>query len=98
MLELTERRLREEILTWPDASVSVEGLLDNDGIDLEKPVCFAATVSVESGTITFDFRASDDQDTRPGQYRRLQGEGAAFMPCSVSLIRTWKSMTAFAGL
>jgi N-methylhydantoinase B len=78
MLELTARRLREEIRTWPDASVSVEGFLDNDGIDLDKPVRFAATVTVESGSITFDYTASDDQTRGPVNIRPSQGEGAAF--------------------
>jgi N-methylhydantoinase B len=78
MLELTARRLREEILTWPEQTVFVEGFLDNDGIDLDKPVRFAASVSVENGAITFDFSASDDQTRGPVNIRPSQGEGAAF--------------------
>ncbi|HTE87031.1 MAG TPA: hydantoinase B/oxoprolinase family protein, partial [Dehalococcoidia bacterium] len=78
MLDLTARRLREEIRTWPDGVASVEGFLDNDGIELDKPVRLRVTVEVKGDSIAFDFSASDDQTRGPVNIRPPHSEGAAY--------------------
>jgi N-methylhydantoinase B len=76
MLAVTERRLREALRTWDDGTATVEGFLDNDGIDLETPVRFAVTVEVKGDEITFDFSASGDQTRGPVNIRPSQSEGS----------------------
>jgi N-methylhydantoinase B len=78
MLALTARRLREEIRTWPDGVATVEGYLDNDGIDLEKPIGLRVTVEVKRDSVSFDFSASDDQARGPVNIRPPHSEGAAY--------------------
>src|SRR3984957_8558893 len=51
--------LRAAIRALPDGEASAEGFMDNDGVELDRPVRFAVTVRVEQDEITFDFRNAD---------------------------------------
>ena len=57
--------LRAAIRALPDGEASAEGFMDNDGIELERPVRFAVTVRVKHGEITFDFTKADRQAKGP---------------------------------
>ena len=47
--------MRAAIKTLPDGEASAEGFMDNDGVELDRPVRFACTVRVKIDLITFDF-------------------------------------------
>jgi len=65
LMDQGERNLRRCLASWPDGSVSVEGFMDNDGVDLERPVRLALSVTVSGDEITFDTTGSDDQTVGP---------------------------------
>lgn len=65
LLDQGERNLRQCLSSWPDGSVSVEGWMDNDGVDLSRPVRLALTVTVVGDEIIFDTTESDDQTVGP---------------------------------
>src|SRR5580658_7230265 len=46
--------LRAALKTLPDGEASAEGFMDNDGVELDRPVRFAVTVRVDKGEITLD--------------------------------------------
>ena len=52
--------------------------MDNDGVELDRPVRFAATVRVEKGEITFDFTNSDRQAKGPINLRPSMVEACVF--------------------
>jgi len=70
--------LRAAIATLPDGEASAEGAMDNDGVELERPVRFACTVRVENGEITFDFSRSDRQAKGPVNLRPSMVEACVF--------------------
>ncbi|HUY06868.1 MAG TPA: hydantoinase B/oxoprolinase family protein [Acidimicrobiales bacterium] len=65
LMDQGERNLRRCLTSWPDGSVSVEGFMDNDGVDLERPVRLALSVTVSGDEIIFDTTGSDDQTVGP---------------------------------
>ncbi|HEX3506102.1 MAG TPA: hydantoinase B/oxoprolinase family protein [Xanthobacteraceae bacterium] len=70
--------LRAAIRTLPDGEASAEGYMDNDGVELDRPVRFAVTVRVERGEITFDFSNSDRQAKGPINLRPSMVEACTF--------------------
>ena len=70
--------LRAAIDALPDGECSAEGFMDNDGIELERPVRFAVTVRVHQGEITFDFSNSDRQTRGPMNLRPSMVEACVF--------------------
>lgn len=60
--EVLERAVIAEI---PDGTYLAEGVLDNDGIDLETPVPIRLKVTVDGDSIDFDVRDSADQTVGP---------------------------------
>ena len=61
LLHGAAEELRAAIRTLPDGEASAEGLMDNDGVELDRPVRFAVTVRVKNGEIEFDVSKSDRQ-------------------------------------
>ena len=55
-----------------------EGFMDNDGVELDRPVRFAGTVRVANGEITFDFSNSDRQAKGPINLRPSMVEACVF--------------------
>jgi N-methylhydantoinase B len=70
--------LRAAIKALPDGEASAEGFMDNDGVELDRPVRFAVTVRVENGEITFDFTKSDRQAKGPMNLRPSMVEACVF--------------------
>jgi N-methylhydantoinase B len=70
--------LRAAIGALPDGEASAEGFMDNDGVELDRPVRFAVTVRVEQGEITFDFRNADRQAKGPINLRPSMVEACVF--------------------
>jgi N-methylhydantoinase B len=70
--------LRAAIKALPDGEASAEGHMDNDGVELERPVRFAVTIRVQKGEITFDFTKSDRQAKGPINLRPAMVEACVF--------------------
>jgi len=70
--------LRAALKTLPDGEASAEGFMDNDGVELDRPVRFAVTVRVRDGDIEFDFSASDRQARGPVNLRPSMVEACVF--------------------
>jgi N-methylhydantoinase B len=70
--------LRAAVAALPDGEVSAEGCMDNDGVELDRPVRFAVTVRVDKGEITFDFSDSDRQARGPVNLRPSMVEACVF--------------------
>jgi N-methylhydantoinase B len=70
--------LRAAIKALPDGEASAEGFMDNDGVELDRPVRFAVTVRVKSGDITFDFTKCDRQAKGPINLRPSMVEACVF--------------------
>jgi N-methylhydantoinase B len=78
ILDGTARALQAAIRALPDGTVSAEGFMDDDGVELEKPVKFAVTITVAKGRITFDFSASGAQARGPVNLRPSMVEACVF--------------------
>jgi len=70
--------LRTAVAALPNGEASVEGFMDNDGVELERPVRFAVTVRVNDGDIEFDFSRSDRQARGPVNLRPSMVEACVF--------------------
>jgi N-methylhydantoinase B len=64
-MDHSERLMRAEIARIPDGTYVFEDFLDNDGIDIDRPVKIHARVTVEGSGITVDFSGSDPQVRGP---------------------------------
>ncbi len=78
LLKGAAEELRAAIGTLPDGEASAEGFMDNDGVELDRPVRFAVTVRVEKGEITFDLSNSDRQARGPVNLRPSMVEACVF--------------------
>jgi N-methylhydantoinase B len=72
------KELRAAIMALPEGEASAEGYMDNDGVELDRPVRFAVTVRVDKGEITFDFTSSDRQAKGPINLRPSMVEACVF--------------------
>jgi len=70
--------LRAAIRRLPEATVSAEGLLDSDGVEVDKPVKLAVTVTIADGIATFDFSNSGPQARGPINLRPSMIEACVF--------------------
>jgi N-methylhydantoinase B len=70
--------LRAAIKRLPERTVSAEGLLDSDGVEVDKPVKLAVTVSIKDGIASFDFSASAPQARGPINLRPSMIEACVF--------------------
>ena len=70
--------LRAAIKALPDGEASAEGFMDNDGVELDRPVRFAVTVRVKKGDISFDFTKADRQAKGPINLRPSMVEACVF--------------------
>lgn len=61
----TEVIEREAVRNIPDGVYKAEGVLDNDGINLDTPIPIKLTITVAGDTIDFDVRDSSDQTVGP---------------------------------
>ena len=63
--DLTERKVRTQVRRWPDGVYRGEATIDDDGIDLDRPITVRVEVHVDGDRIRFDFRGTDDQAQGP---------------------------------
>lgn len=70
--------LRGAIARLPEGAASAEGLLDSDGVVVDRPVKLAVTVTIKGGMATFDFSASDPQARGPVNLRPSMVEACVF--------------------
>ena len=61
LLEASARQVRNEIRQIPDGEYTADALLDNDGIDKDRPYRIGLTVRVDGDSMVFDFSDSDEQ-------------------------------------
>ncbi len=61
----TEALERKTVADIPDGVYEAEGVLDNDGIDLDTPIPITLKVTVSGDTIDFDVTGSADQTRGP---------------------------------
>ena len=54
---------------WPDGRFEAERFVDNDGVDLEKPVRIHVVVEKKGDHLHFDFTGSADQTKGPANIR-----------------------------
>jgi N-methylhydantoinase B len=63
--DVTERRIRAVLATWPDGVHEAETYVDTDGITLDQPIRYHVKIEKRGDRITFDFTASNDQTQGP---------------------------------
>ncbi|WP_429810489.1 hydantoinase B/oxoprolinase family protein [Ensifer sp. B1-9] len=66
---ISERRMRAVVETWRDGLFEAERFVDDDGIELGKPVRIYVKVDKKGDTLHFDFSGSADQTRGPANIR-----------------------------
>jgi N-methylhydantoinase B len=69
LLDLAEMKMKSAIAEWVDGRFEAERFVDDDGIDLNKPVRIHVVVEKKGDTIHFDFSGSADQTKGPANVR-----------------------------
>lgn len=69
LLELAQLRMATAIRSWQDGRYEAERFIDDDGVDLEKPVRIHVVVEKQGGALHFDFSGSADQTRGPANIR-----------------------------
>jgi N-methylhydantoinase B len=85
LFEISETKLRRSFAEWKDGRFEAERFVDDDGIDLEKPVRIHVVVDKKGDRIHFDFSGSADQTKGPANVRPPLVQ-AACAYCLISLI------------
>ncbi|MGH7773333.1 MAG: hydantoinase B/oxoprolinase family protein, partial [Candidatus Binatia bacterium] len=65
----TELRLRKAIASWPEGHFEGEGLVDHDGIELDRPIRIHVAVEKRGDQIHFDFSHCSDETKGPANIR-----------------------------
>jgi N-methylhydantoinase B len=78
ILEGAAEELRAALARLPQGEASAAGLLDSDGVVVDKPLKLAVTVAIKDGTATFDFSDSDPQAKGPVNLRPSMVEACVF--------------------
>jgi N-methylhydantoinase A/oxoprolinase/acetone carboxylase beta subunit/N-methylhydantoinase B/oxoprolinase/acetone carboxylase alpha subunit len=63
--DVTERRIRAVLATWPDGVHEAETYVDTDGITLDQPVRYHVRIEKKGDRIAFDFTDCNDQTQGP---------------------------------
>ena len=69
LLEMSEAKLKAAIAEWPDGRFEAERFVDDDGVELEKPVRIHVVVDKHGDKLHFDFSGSADQTKGPANIR-----------------------------
>jgi N-methylhydantoinase B len=69
LLELSQLKMARAIEAWTDGRFEAERFVDDDGVDLNKPVRIHVVVEKKGPHIAFDFTASADQTKGPANVR-----------------------------
>lgn len=78
IIAASDREFRAALARIPDGEYSSEGLLDNDGVDRDRPVKLHVRIAVRDGDVHFDFSASDPQTRGPANLRLAMVEACVF--------------------
>lgn len=78
MLRASAIEFGDVIAKLPNGRHRAEGYLDSDGVNVDQPVRLCVQVTVEDGTIEFDFTGSASQRNGPVNLRRPQIEACCF--------------------
>lgn len=78
ILRGTAEELAACLRALPDGTASAEGYMDDDGVELDKPVKFAVTITIDKGAIVFDFSNSGPQARGPVNLRPSMVEACVF--------------------
>src|SRR5437764_1088395 len=70
--------LRAAIAKLPEGESSAVGLLDGDGVVVDRPVKLAVSVNIKDGVASFDFSESDPQAKGPVNLRPSMVEACVF--------------------
>jgi len=81
----TESRVRRTITSWPDGESHGESFVDNDGIDLTRPIRLHVMIKKAGDKIHFDFSRCSDQTQGPANIRPPLVR-AAVAYCLVALV------------
>src|ERR1700738_4724072 len=65
LLDVSERKLKSAVAEWPDGRFEAERFVDDDGIELEKPVRIHVVVEKQGDALAFDFSGSAAQTKGP---------------------------------
>jgi N-methylhydantoinase B len=76
--DVTERRIRAALASWPDGTFEGESFLDDGGADPDRPVRFQVRVEKRGDRILFDFSGSDDQAPTPINIRPPLARGCCY--------------------
>ena len=69
-VRVLREQLRETFAEWKDGRFEAERFVDDDGIDLKKPVRIHVVVEKSGDRLHFDFSGSADQTKGPANVRR----------------------------
>lgn len=69
LLEISEARVKAAIAEWEDGRFEAERFVDDDGIDLERPVRIHVAIEKTGDRLHFDFSGSADQTKGPANIR-----------------------------
>jgi N-methylhydantoinase B len=69
LLEMSEAKLKAAIAEWADGRFEAERFVDDDGVELEKPVRIHVVVDKRGDKLHFDFSGSADQTKGPANIR-----------------------------
>jgi len=78
ILKGAAEELRAAIAKLPPGEASADGLLDSDGVTVDKPIKLAVKITIRGGSATFDFSASDPQARGPVNLRPSMVEACVF--------------------
>ncbi|MBT3793555.1 MAG: hydantoinase B/oxoprolinase family protein [Rhodospirillales bacterium] len=69
LMRVSEGIIRAAMRTWKDGRYEAERFVDNDGIDLDKPIRVHVVLEKKGDRISFDFTGSNDQTRGPANIR-----------------------------
>jgi N-methylhydantoinase B len=69
LLESSQAKVKAAIAEWKDGRFEAERFVDDDGVDLERPVRIHVVVDKRGDTLHFDFSGSADQTKGPANIR-----------------------------
>ena len=88
--------LRTAIARLPEGTSTAEGYLDSDGIEVDKPIKLAVTITIKDGLAHFDFTDCAPQAKGPVNLRPSMAEACVFYSLIGSLGPTSPTTTACA--
>jgi N-methylhydantoinase B len=93
LMASSEARIRGALREWADGRYEAERFIDDDGVDLGKPVRVHVVIEKKGDRIVFDFSGSADQTKGPANIRPPLAHAAAAF-CIISLIDPHISINA----